>query len=59
MAKYITRQKNKRSPENLRYNLNLIKENKETIFLCLKNNKIIGAVVMNILIEWHIIIQVI
>ena len=45
-GKIHNKTKNKRSPENLRYNLNLIKENKETIFLCLKNNKIIGAVVV-------------
>ena len=37
---------NKRSKENLNFNLNLIKENKETIFLCVSYKKIIGAFVV-------------
>ena len=37
---------NKRNSENLLFNLNLIKENKETIFLCMKNKNIIGAIVI-------------
>jgi len=38
--------KNKRSSDNLKFNFNLIKEGKETIFLCLFNNEIIGSMVV-------------
>mgnify|MGYP005991316289 FL=1 len=36
---------NKRSKENFEFNLNLIKEKKQTIFLCINHNKIIGSFV--------------
>jgi hypothetical protein len=37
--------KNKRNIENLEFNFNLIKDNKQTVFLCILNNIIIGSFV--------------